>query len=123
MFVADQLVGIAATPLNFTLLDPWDAPKFEPLTVTTVPTIPFEGDTEVRLGDAEIVNPPPLLAPPPPVTVTSPVVAPAGTVTAMLVADHVVTVAVVPLNFTTLAPFVAPKFVPAIVTDAPTAPL
>src|SRR5258705_2756560 len=32
-------------------------------------------------------------------------------------------VAVVPLNRTVLAPCVAPKFVPVIVTDAPTAPL
>ena len=34
----------------------------------------------------------------------------------------VIEVAVVPLNFTVLEPFVEPKFVPVIVTDAPTAP-
>ena len=40
----------------------------------------------------------------------------------MLVALQVVTVAVVPLNFTVLVPLVEPKFVPVIVTEAPTAP-
>src|SRR3954464_9564793 len=41
----------------------------------------------------------------------------------MLVADHDAGVAVVPLKVTELVPFVAPKFVPAIVTDVPAAPL
>ena len=41
----------------------------------------------------------------------------------MLVADHVVGVALVPLNVTVLVPFVAPKFVPAIVTDVATGPV
>ena len=41
----------------------------------------------------------------------------------MLVADHDVGVAVTPLNVTVLVPCVDPKFVPVIVTDAPTAPL
>src|SRR5207244_9934209 len=40
----------------------------------------------------------------------------------MLVALQVVGVAVVPLNRTVLVPWVAPKFAPAIVTAAPTAP-
>jgi hypothetical protein len=40
----------------------------------------------------------------------------------MLVALQLVGVAVVPLNFTVLVPCVAPKFAPAIVTDAPTNP-
>jgi hypothetical protein len=40
----------------------------------------------------------------------------------MLVALQLVAVAAVPLNFTVLVPWVAPKFVPVIVTDAPTAP-
>ena len=34
-----------------------------------------------------------------------------------------IVVAVVPLNFTVLVPCVEPKFVPVIVTDAPTAPV
>jgi hypothetical protein len=65
----------------------------------------------------------PLLATPPAaVTTTFPVVAPLGTVTPMLVFDQLpdVTVAVVPLNVT--VPWLDPKFVPVIVTEAPTAP-
>src|SRR6266446_2195606 len=64
----------------------------------------------------------PLLATPPTVTTTLPVVAPLGTAAVMLAALQLVAVAVVPLNFTALVPCVAPKFAPAIVTDAPTNP-
>ncbi len=51
-----------------------------------------------------------------------PVVAPLGTGATMEVALQLVGVAVVPLNFTVLVPWVAPKFVPVIVTDVPTGP-
>jgi len=64
----------------------------------------------------------PLLATPPTVTTTLPVVAPAGTGATMLVALQLVGVAAVPLKATVLVPCVAPKFAPAIVTDAPTNP-
>src|SRR5260370_18842825 len=64
----------------------------------------------------------PLLATPPTVTTTFPVVAPAGTGATMLVALQLVGVAVVPLNVTVFVPCVAPKFAPAIVTEAPTNP-
>jgi len=64
-----------------------------------------------------------LLAVLPTVTTTLPVVAPDGTGTTMLVADQLVGVAVVPLNFTVLVPFVDPKLAPAIVTDVPIGPL
>ncbi len=64
----------------------------------------------------------PLLATPPTVTITFPVVAPAGTGTTTLVALHVVGVPAVPLNFTALAPCVVPKFAPLIVTAVPTTP-
>jgi len=64
----------------------------------------------------------PALANPPTVTTTFPVVAPAGTVTATLVALQLVAAAVVPLNLTVLVPWVAPKFEPVIVTEAPTNP-
>src|SRR6266478_1465474 len=64
----------------------------------------------------------PLLAAPPTVTTTLPVVAPLGTAAVMLAALQLVAVAVVPLNFTVLVPCVAPKFAPAIVTEAPTNP-
>src|SRR3989475_504711 len=64
----------------------------------------------------------PLLATLPTVTTTFPVVAPAGTGAIMLVALQLVGDVVVPLNVTVLVPCVAPKFAPAIVTDAPTNP-
>jgi hypothetical protein len=65
----------------------------------------------------------PLLATPDTVTTTLPVVAPAGTVTTMLVALQLVTaVTAVPLNVTVLVPCVAPKFVPVMVMEVPTAP-
>ena len=64
----------------------------------------------------------PLLAAPFTMTTTFPVVAPVGTNVAMLVAPQLVTVAVVPLNFTVLVPCGDPKFVPVIVTAVPTGP-
>jgi hypothetical protein len=56
------------------------------------------------------------------VTVTTPDVAPIGTVVVMLVDELAITVAAVPLNFTVLFAGVALKFVPVIVTVAPTSP-
>src|SRR5580704_4428673 len=64
----------------------------------------------------------PLLAWPPTVTTTGPVVAPVGTSAVRLVAVHPVGVVAAPLNVTVLVPCAVPKFVPAIVTDVPTAP-
>ena len=59
--------------------------------------------------------------PPPVVTLILPVVAPVGTVAVICVAEFTVNVvAVVALNLTLLAP---EKFVPVMVTDAPTEPL
>jgi len=50
-------------------------------------------------------------------------VAPVGTVATIEVAPQLAIVdAVVPLKVTELVPCVVPKFVPVIVTDAPTAP-
>src|SRR5215470_16448334 len=115
MLVADQLVGVAVTPLNVTLLVPFVEPKFDPAIVTTVPTAPLVGDRLVRLGAAGVlvtVNVRPLLATPPTVTTTFPVVAPDGTGATMLVADQLVGVAAVPLKVRLLVPFVEPKFEP-----------
>jgi hypothetical protein len=123
MLVADHVVGVALVPLNATVLVPWVAPKLVPVIVTDVPTGPLVGERFVIVGATVTVNEDPLLARPPTVTTTLPVVAPLGTGTTMLVADHVVGVAVVPLNFTVLVPWVAPKLVPVIVTDVPTGPL
>src|SRR5208283_1585967 len=64
----------------------------------------------------------PLLATPPTVSTTFPVVAPVGTGATMLVAFQLVGVATIPLNFTVLVPWVAPKFAPVIVTEVPSTP-
>jgi hypothetical protein len=121
--VALQLVTVAVVPLNFTVLEPWLEPKFVPVTVTAAPTAPEVGDTLVMLGAATTVKLTPLLATPPTVTTTLPVVAPVGTVATIdVVLQLPIDVAVVPLNFTVLEPWVEPKFVPVMVTDAPTAP-
>ncbi len=122
MLVALQLVTAAAAPLNVTVLLPWVAPKFSPVIVIEVPIVPESWLKLVMLGGRMIVKADPLLAVPNTVTTTFPVVAPVGTVTTMLVALQLVTVAVVPLNATLLLPCVAPKFNPVIVTATPTAP-
>jgi hypothetical protein len=75
------------------------------------------------LGAGTTVKLTPLLALLETVTITFPVVAPVGTVTWMLDAPQLVAVAIVPLNLTVLDPWLFPKFVPVMVTDAPTAPV
>src|SRR6202521_69374 len=86
MLAALQLVGVAAVPLNRTVLVPFVAPKFAPAIVTAVPTAPDVGLRLVRLGaDAVTVKLMPLLAMPPTVTTRGPVVAALGTGSLMLV--------------------------------------
>jgi hypothetical protein len=104
MLVALQLVTLAAVPLKLTVPDPCDDPKFVPVIVTAAPTAPVVIDRLVMLGAETTEKLSPLLAFPDAVTTTFPVVAPEGTVTAMLVALQFVTVAVVPLNLTVLLP-------------------
>jgi hypothetical protein len=123
MLVALQLVTVAALLLNSTVPDPCVEPKFVPVIVTAAPTAPVVIDRLVMLGAETTVKLLPLLATLETVTTTLPVVAPEGTVTAMLVALQLVAVAVVPLNLTVLVPCEVPKFVPVIVTEAPTAPV
>src|SRR6266852_2909073 len=120
--VALQLVGVAAVPLKLTVLVPWVAPKFVPVMVTDAPTAPEVGDRTVMFGAGTPVNATPLLFTPLACTTTLPVVAPLGTGATIDVALQLVGVAAVPLNLTVLLPWVAPKFVPVMVTDAPTAP-
>ena len=100
--VALQLVGVAAVPLNLTVLEPCAAPKFVPVTVIDVPIAPDVGDKLVMLGVAITVKDDPLLATLLTVTTTFPVVAPVGTVATIDVALQLVAVAVVPLNFIVL---------------------
>jgi hypothetical protein len=126
MLVAVQFVEgetVAAVPLNLIVLVPCVEPKFEPVTVTEVPTAPDVGEGAVMLGAATTVNALPALVTPATVTVTLPVVAPVGTVVVMLVVVAAVTVAVVVLNLTVSAVVVLEKFVPVMVTVAPTAPV
>src|SRR2546426_10841889 len=75
--VALQLVGVAAVPLNVTVLVPWFEPKFVPVTVTDVPTAPELGARLLMLGVASTVKLTPLLGFPLAVTTTFPLVAPA----------------------------------------------
>jgi len=88
--------------------------------VTDTLTAPEVGDKLVIFG--KTVKLEPLLSTPLACTTTLPVVAPVGTGTPILVALQLVGVAVVPLNFTVLVPWLVPKFAPVIVTDAPSAP-
>jgi len=122
MLEALQLEGVASVPLNVTVLAPWVAPKFVPVIVTEVPTAPEVGLTLVMAGVGSTVNAMPLLTTPATVTTTFPVVAPVGTLATMLVALQLEAVAARPLNVTVLVPWVAPKFEPVMVTEAPTAP-
>lgn len=113
---------VSVVPLNATVLELCEDPKFAPVIVTDPETGPKLGLRLVMLGAVSTVNGTPLLATPPTVTTTLPVVAPVGTSATMLVALQLVGVAVVPLNVTPLVPWLAPKFEPEIVTDVPTAP-
>ena len=110
--VAVQLVTVAAIPLNATVLVPCVDPKFVPVMVTAAPTAPDVGFRLVIVGGGVTMKVTPSLATSSRVTTTFPVVAPAGTVVAKLVADQLVTVAIVPLNVTVLVPCEDPKFVP-----------
>ena len=71
-----------------------------PVIVTGAPTGPDVRERLEILGAATTVKLLPLLATPSAFTTTFPVVAPLGTVTAMLVAFQLVTLAEVPLNVT-----------------------
>jgi hypothetical protein len=123
ILVALQVPTVAVVPLNVTTPVPCVAPKLVPVIVTVAPTAPDVGERLVILGAETTVKLLPLLVTPLAFTTTFPVVAPLGTVVVILVALQVPTVAVVPLNLTAPAPCVAPKFVPVIVTEAPTAPV
>ena len=120
--VALQLTGIAVVPLNCTVLAPCVAPKPVPLMVIANPDAAVVADRLVIVGEGSTVNGAPLLLAPPTVTTTFPVLAPAGTGVTICVALQLVGVARVPLKLTVLDPCVAPKFVPVIVTEAPSAP-
>ena len=58
MLAALQLVDVAVTPLNFTVLVPCTAPKFAPLIVTGVPTNPDDGFRLAILAGVGLPPPP-----------------------------------------------------------------
>ena len=87
--------------------------------MTCVPGETEAGDTLVMAGTGgSTVNAYPALTTPATVTTTFPVVAPAGTAVRDARSLQLVGAASVPLNFTVLVPWVAPKLVPVIVTVA-----
>jgi hypothetical protein len=110
MLVSLQLLGVPATPLNVTVLLPWELPKPLPLIVTDVPTAPEVGDRLVIEGvGAEVTVKTPgsnegLPRPPGIARTMSPVVAPLGTGTTMLVSLQLLGVPVVLLKVTVLLP-------------------
>jgi hypothetical protein len=122
IFPEAQLVGVTRTPLNVSELAPCADPKFDPLMVTSIPAGPVVGDKLLIFGALVIVNLTPALACPKTVTTTFPVVAPAGTFTAIEFALQKVGVAEVPLNVTVLEPWVSRKLEPKIVIGVPTEP-
>ena len=118
IWVAELTVNVAAVPLKLTAVAPL---RLLPVMTTDVPGVPLVGLRLVITGaGGSTVNGAPLLVPPGVVTLTLPVVAPAGTVAVIWVAEFTVNVAAVPLKLTAVVPV---KLLPVITTEAPTVPL
>jgi hypothetical protein len=115
-------VTTAAVPLKETPSLAGVELKFVPVIVTEVPTAPLVG-VKLEIVGAGVATEK-LLAlvavKPFTVTVTGPVLAPAGTAVTSFVDVADVTVATVPLNLTVLLVLVVLNFVPVMVTDVPT---
>lgn len=110
VFVTD--VGIAATPLNVTVVEPLK--KLAPVIVTVVPGEPCGGVKLVAIGDGLTVNAKLLLAPAATVTITGPLVAPTGTTAVIDEALQAIVTAASPLKVTTPD---ESKLAPAITID------
>jgi len=120
ILVSLQLVGVANVPLKVTVLDPCVAPKPTPVIVTGVPGKPLAGD---RLAIPKVtVKLTPLLATPLAVTTTFPSLRQPGRKLKYWSHSSLWPRLLPPLKLTVPDPCVAPKFVPVIVTAAPTAP-
>ena len=104
--------------MKLTVLVPCVEPKFTPMIVMDIPTVPEVVDKLEMIGDDDTVNSIPLLPAPPTVTTTFPDVAVLGTGTSILLGVQFVGAAVVPLKVTVLVPCVDPKFSPKMVTKA-----
>jgi hypothetical protein len=96
---------------------------FANVALPVTPTVPISPSDQFT-GNGVTVKLVPLLFTPPTLTTTFPVVAPVGTATEILVFDQQEPqgVAAVPLNFTVLVPWLAPKLVPVMVTEIPIGP-
>lgn len=122
--VALHVVIVVAVVLpNFTVPEPCVEPKFDPAMVTDAPTAPVVGERLVILGAGTTVKLIPLVFTPLAFATTLPFVALVGTVVTIEVALQLMMVAAIPLNLTVPVPWVEPKLVPVIVTEAPTAPV
>src|SRR5256885_10786787 len=117
--VAELTVKLALTPLNATAVAPV---KFVPLMVTLIPTGPLVGAKLVIVGGlTTTVNELLLVAVPPGVvTLSGPVVAPAGTVAWIAVSEVTAKLAPRPVRATARPPV---KLVALIVTLFPSGPL
>jgi len=118
--IAEFTLKVALVPLNLTAVAPV---KLVPVMLTDVPTGPLRGVKPVIVGPGAVTVKLAALAPVPPgvVTLMGPLVAPAGTVAVIEMAELTVKEdALVPLNLTAVAPV---KFVPVMLTDVPTGPL
>jgi len=101
--VLPQLETEASSPLNVTVEEPCDGPKFVPETRTDVPTVPDVGDRPVIAGI--VVKPTAFEAMPLTVTITGPVLAALGTEMVIEILDHEVAIpASVPLKLTVEEP-------------------
>jgi hypothetical protein len=124
MLVALHAVTVADVPLKVTVPEACGPPKFVPVIVTDAPGAPVVRDRPEMEGGPVTVKPALFESTPFTWTITLPVAAPVGTETTILVSPQLEAVVVaVPLNVTVLAPCVAPKFAPRIVTVEIGAPL
>jgi len=112
-------------PLNETVSDDTNAPKFAPVITTLLLAGPEFGLKLVMFGGGVIEKLAWLLARPKTTTCTKVLALPdrdAGTVATILVLLQLVGTTWVELNNRTLEPWVFPKFVPVIVMDEPRGP-
>lgn len=120
LFALD-VVTFEAIPLNDTA---GDGLKCAPVIITVAPIAPLVGLNPVISGVGKIVKLEALaIVTPLTVTEISPVDASAGTVVVMVVEVEDETLAGVPLNLTLFSDGVVLKFVPVMVTVAPSAPV
>ncbi len=120
VLVADVMV--AAVPLNLTELLATTGSKLVPVMVIAVPALAEMGLIVLITGACRYVNTGPVAVPAVVVTVTVPVLPPAGRVAINVLPLDDITVAAEPLNLTVLPAAEASKLEPLMVTDAPANP-